>query len=87
MNMSRVLAAAIAAAVVLPAVSSAAPAPVPTFDNEKCYGIAAKAANDCGTATHSCAGTATKAKDPASWVYVPKGTCTKIADGSTSPKS
>ena len=87
MNMSRVLAAAIAAAVVLPAVSSAAPAPVPTFDNEKCYGIAAKAANDCGTATHSCAGSATKAKDPASWVYVPKGTCTKIADGSTSPKS
>jgi uncharacterized membrane protein len=86
MNISRVLAAAIAAAIVLPTVSSAAPAPVPTFDNEKCYGIAAKAANDCGSATHSCAGNSTKAKDPASWVYVPKGTCAKIADGSTSPK-
>ena len=87
MNISSVLAAAIAAAVVLPSIASAGPAAVPTYNNEKCYGIAAKAANDCGTATHSCAGTATKAKDPASWVYLPKGTCAKIADGSPSPKS
>ena len=87
MNISRVLAVAIAAAAVLPRIASAGPAPVPKFDNEKCYGIAAKAANDCGTATHSCAGTATKAKDPASWVYLPKGTCEKISGGSTSAKT
>jgi uncharacterized membrane protein len=87
MNISRVLSAAIAAAVVLPTIANAGPAPVPSYDSEKCYGIAAKAANDCGTATHSCAGTATKAKDPASWVYLPKGTCEKIAGGATSAKS
>ena len=87
MNMSRVLAAAIAAAVVLPSIASAGPASVPTYDNEKCYGIAGKADNDCKTASHSCAGTATKAKDPASWVYLPKGTCEKISGGSTSAKT
>jgi uncharacterized membrane protein len=87
MNSSSLAAAAIAAAVALPMIATAAPAPVPQYMFEKCYGIAARGGNDCGTATHSCAGTATKAKDPASWVYVPAGTCSKIAGGSTSPKS
>src|SRR5688572_15158585 len=31
---------------------------------EECYGIAKAAKNDCGTATHSCAGLAKKDKDP-----------------------
>jgi len=86
--MSRILASAIAAAVALPAISQAAPtpAPVPSYANEKCFGIAARGGNDCGTATHSCAGTASKAKDSASWVYVPTGTCKKIEGGSLSAK-
>jgi uncharacterized membrane protein len=87
MNMSRLVAAAIAAAVVLPSLASAGPAPLPSYQNEKCYGIAGKAQNDCGSATHSCAGNATKAKDPASWIYVPTGTCEKIVGGSTTPKA
>lgn len=86
MNMTPLLASAIAAAVLLPTIAAAGPAPVPNYENEKCYGVANKAANDCGTATHSCAGTATRAKDPASWIYVPTGTCQKIAGGSTTPK-
>jgi uncharacterized membrane protein len=88
MNVSRLLASAIAAAVALPPIALAdPPAPVPKYANEKCYGISARSANDCGTATHSCAGTATKAKDPASWVYVPTGTCKKIEGASLSPKT
>ena len=87
MNMSQVLAAALAAAIVLPSIANAGPAPVPLYDNERCYGIAAKGGNDCGSATHNYAGTATKAKDPSSWVYLPKGTCEKIAGGATSPKT
>jgi uncharacterized membrane protein len=87
MNMSRLVASAIAASIALPALAVAGPAPMPTFTSEKCYGIAAKASNDCGTATHSCAGTSTKAADPASWLYVPAGTCTKIVGGSLSAKS
>jgi len=52
---------------------------------EQCYGIAKAGMNDCQTATHSCAGTSTKDRDKASWIYVPAGTCAKIAGGSTTP--
>jgi uncharacterized membrane protein len=56
-------------------------------ENEKCYGIAKAGKNDCQTATHSCAGTATTDAQPDSWIYVPKGTCDKIAGGSLEPKA
>ena len=84
MNKSQILASAIAAVVAMPVM--AAPAPTPSFSAEKCYGIAAKGANDCGSANHSCAGNATKAKDGASWLYVPSGTCKKIEGGSLTVK-
>ena len=48
---------------------------------EKCQGIAAKGMNDCGTSKHSCAGQATVDNDPEEWIYVPEGTCKKIAGG------
>jgi len=49
-------------------------------DMEKCAGIAKAGKNDCGTSKHSCAGQA-KADGGEEWVYVPKGTCEKIAGG------
>lgn len=45
---------------------------------EKCYGVAKKGQNDCGTATHSCSGKAAKDNDPAEWKTVAKGTCEKM---------
>lgn len=66
-------------------VAKAGPAAEPKFDHEKCYGIAQAGKNDCQTATHSCAGSATKASDPASWIYVPAGTCGKIAGAHMEP--
>ena len=42
---------------------------------EKCYGIAKKAANDCGTAKHSCAGQAAADGGADEWKFVAKGTC------------
>ena len=56
-------------------------------DNEKCAGIVKAGKNDCGTRKSSCAGTAKVDRDPEAWVYVPKGTCDKIAGGTvtTSP--
>ncbi len=86
MNTSTLIACAIITAAALPAVSKAGPAPVPSYTSEKCYGVAAAGANDCGTQTHSCAGTASMAKDGASWVYVPTGTCKKIDGGRLAPK-
>ena len=50
----------------------------PAAGKEKCYGIAKKGQNDCGTATHACAGQAAKDKMPDEWKYVAKGTCEKI---------
>ena len=50
---------------------------------EKCAGIAKKGMNDCGAldGKHGCAGQATIDNDDNEWVYVPKGTCTKITGG------
>jgi len=47
-------------------------------DKEKCYGIAKAGQNDCGTATHTCAGKARKDNQPDEWKYVAKGTCEKL---------
>ena len=84
-NLLNASAIAAALSVAVLASASAGPAAVPGFDHEKCYGIAQAGKNDCQTATHSCAGTATKAGDPASWIYVPAGTCAKIAGGHMQP--
>ncbi len=48
---------------------------------EKCAGIAKAHMNDCASKAHSCAGQSTKDSDPNEWVYVPTGTCAKIAGG------
>jgi len=90
MKTTAFVASALAAAVVsLAALSSAqaGPAAVPGFDHEKCYGVAKAGKNDCQTATHSCAGTATKDAAADSWIYVPAGTCDKIAGSSLQPKA
>lgn len=50
---------------------------------EKCYGVAKAGKNDCATAKHGCATEAKKDRDPQEWISVPKGTCEKIAGGST----
>lgn len=53
---------------------------------EKCYGVAAAGKNDCQTATTSCAGTSHADRQADAWIYVPKGTCAKIAGGALGPK-
>jgi uncharacterized membrane protein len=50
---------------------------------EKCYGINAVSKNDCAEGAHSCAGQATQARDPKSFVMLPAGDCGKIAGGKT----
>ena len=63
----------------LGAVAEDASAAKPGF--EKCAGIVKAGMNDCGTSNHACAGQATKDGDAEEWVYVPAGTCNKIAGG------
>lgn len=49
---------------------------------EKCYGIAKAGKNDCGNKSHSCAGQGKTDGERSSFLFVPKGTCDKIVNGS-----
>jgi uncharacterized membrane protein len=84
----RIATATLAAAVGLAAFASGSGAraqPVkPEPGMERCYGIAARAKNDCAAGAHSCAGQSTAARDPKSFVYLPKGACSKIEGGKLS---
>jgi len=87
-NTRTMICSAVAAAATLVASSAfAGPAEQPKFSFEKCYGIAKAAQNDCQTSTHSCAGTSTVDLQGDAWIYVPAGTCAKIAGGDTKPKA
>ncbi len=73
-----------AMAVGLVTVSSAALANKPGM--EKCMGVAAAGKNDCGTSQHACAGQASTDNMAEEWVYVPEGTCEKLAGGKIKAK-
>lgn len=83
MKSNTVIISAFAAAMALTAAGhvSAQQAQKPA-NSEKCYGVVKAGLNDCQTATSSCAGTATRDRQADSWIYVPAGTCKKIAGGS-----
>lgn len=87
MTRTRMLvASALAAALAMPLVAGAQPVPRPAFDAEKCYGIARAGKNDCQTANSSCAGTSRRDAQGDAWVYVPRGTCEKLVNGSLQPR-
>ena len=48
-------------------------------NNEKCAGTIKAGLNDCPTSQHACAGLAYEDNDPEEFIFVPKGTCEKIA--------
>jgi len=89
MNKAQLMvASALVAAFSLPVVASAqsGPAATPKFEHEKCFGISKAGKNDCQTANSSCAGTSKRDKQGDAWIYVPKGTCDRVVDGSLQAK-
>jgi uncharacterized membrane protein len=60
--------------------SHAAPVAQPP-SSERCYGVARAGLNDCAAGIHSCAGQSTRNFDRASFVYLPRGECAKLAGG------
>ena len=88
-KLNLLIASAVAAALSLPLGTDAqnGPAPKPKFESEKCYGIAKAGKNDCQTANSSCAGTSKANAQKDAWVYVPKGTCDRLVNGSLQPKA
>ncbi len=88
MKLSQLVASAVLAALAAPAPAGATPpAPKPGYEAEKCYGINIRGRNDCAApGAHACAGELQLSNDPRSWIYVPVGTCGKIAGGSLTLK-
>ncbi len=85
----KIIISAMTAFVALTAVSATIAATNDTENQnmEKCYGIVRAGMNDCATATASCAGSAVKDKQADSFVFVPKGLCDKIVNGSLKPNN
>lgn len=86
MNSDKIIRGAIAGLLALGLAAASGQALAAKGDNEKCAGITKAGKNDCGTSKSSCAGTAKVDRDPEAWVYVPKGTCEKIAGGTVTDK-
>lgn len=83
MKHQHTLAGALAAVIGLGTLAAAAPAAAE--GTERCFGVAKKAQNDCGTAAHSCAGQARADNDPGDWKRVAKGTCQNLGGKLTPP--
>ncbi|MBI3570708.1 MAG: DUF2282 domain-containing protein [Gammaproteobacteria bacterium] len=60
----------------------AAEALVVCKEQERCYGVSKANKNDCSTSSSVCAGTAKQDYQKDAWLYVPKGSCERLAGGS-----
>lgn len=83
MNKSTLLASTLAGITLASIQLSAHAVPDQPTHWEKCAGIAKAGHNDCGAldGSHGCAGMAPTDNADNEWVYVPQGTCEKIAGG------
>lgn len=59
--------------------ASATSAAYAAGDMEQCAGVIKAGKNDCATSRNACHGHVNVDSDPEAWIYVPKGTCDKIA--------
>jgi uncharacterized membrane protein len=48
-------------------------------DMEQCAGIIKAGKNDCATSKNQCHGHVTADAVPEAWIYLPKGTCDRLA--------
>jgi uncharacterized membrane protein len=72
----RLLCAAISGAFALVAASQAF---AQHENEEQCAGVIKAGKNDCATSRNQCHGHVNVDGDAEAWIYVPKGTCSKIA--------
>jgi uncharacterized membrane protein len=80
-NADQVIRSAFAGLIAIGLVSVAGQAAAQKAETEKCAGIVKAGKNDCGTSKSSCAGTIKSDRDAEAWIFVPKGTCERIAGG------
>ncbi len=74
------------ASMIIGSTAIATNAPAIAADNkmEKCYGVVKAGKNDCADSKqmHSCAGSAKADGSKSEWIFLPKGTCERIVNGS-----
>ena len=87
MNTTKLIVSGAIAGLVSLAASGAAVAQDKAAGKEKCYGVAEKSKNDCGTAKHSCAGQAAADKLADEWKFVAKGTCVSMKGSLKKPEA
>lgn len=49
------------------------------MEREQCAGVIRGGMNDCATSQNACHGHVKEDANPEAWIYVPKGTCDRIA--------
>jgi uncharacterized membrane protein len=86
MNKNAMIQSALLVALSMAGAQTAAAAPkMPELPSgwEACGGVAKAGMNDCAvkTSLHSCVGMAKSDNEPDSYVFLPKGLCSKIAKG------
>lgn len=81
-----IVSAAVSGLVALGVLSTANAAEGGKPEMEKCYGVAKAGKNDCAGTGHACAGQSKKDGDAGEFLSVPKGTCEKLVNGSTTAK-
>jgi uncharacterized membrane protein len=80
-----VILSAVAGVLLVATARTSTAADVVCAEKERCYGVSKAGKNDCATASSACAGTAKQDDQKDAWVYVPKGTCDKLAGASLKP--
>lgn len=79
MNKSLAIRAAVSSLVALGAGVAAPAALADEPGMEQCAGVIRGGMNDCATSKNACHGHVKDDGNPEAWIYVPKGTCDKIA--------
>lgn len=78
-NGNAVITSAIASAIALYSLVGSAQGYAAHENGEKCAGIVKAGQNDCATSQTACHGSVRVDNHPEAWIYVPIGTCDKIA--------
>ena len=72
---------AVSSALALAGATTASVAFADDGDKEQCAGIIKAGKNDCATKTNACHGHVEKDATADAWIYLPKGTCERLAGG------
>lgn len=70
---------AIAGLIAAGALGASVAAEAADADREQCAGVIRAGQNDCATSSNACHGHVGTDANPEAWIYLPKGTCDRIA--------